>query len=53
MGLKKLPDAVRVNSDYPSKMEVQAKDAFDNSVQYNLISIPFYLVGQVKRLLKM
>jgi predicted AAA+ superfamily ATPase len=53
MGLKKLPDAVRVNSDYPSKMEVQAKDAFDNNVQYNLISIPFYLVGQVKRLLKM
>ena len=52
MGLKKLPSAVRVNSDYPSKMEVRTKDAFDEDVQYHLLSIPFYLVGQVKRLLR-
>jgi predicted AAA+ superfamily ATPase len=52
MGLKKLPDAVRVNSDYPSKMEVRTKNAFDEDVQYHLLSIPFYLVGQVKRLLR-
>ena len=52
MGLKKLLNAVRVNSDYPSKMEIRTKDAFDENVQYHLLSIPFYLVGQVKRLLK-
>lgn len=51
MGMKKLLTAVRINSDYPSKMEVRTKDALGNEVQYNLISIPLYLIGQVKRLL--
>ncbi len=52
MGQKKLPNAVRINSDYPSQTKVQTKDALGNDVEYSLISIPFYLVGQVKRLLK-
>src|SRR5262249_54144237 len=46
MGLKKLSVAVRINSDLPSKTEVEMKDPLGNSVQYKLLSIPFYLTGQ-------
>jgi hypothetical protein len=52
MGLKKLSDAVRVNSDLPSKMQIQIKDSFGKEVHYHLFSIPFYLVGQIMRLLE-
>lgn len=51
MGLKKLPIAMRINSDYPSKTNVDVKDNIGNPVQYILISIPFYLMGQIHRLL--
>lgn len=51
MGLKKLPVAVRVNSDYPNQSEVHIKDQLGNEVKYNLLSIPFYLLGQIHRLL--
>lgn len=53
MGLKKLPLAMRVNSDYPSKINVDVKDNLGKSVKYNFISIPFYLVGQIHRLLSL
>lgn len=52
MGLKKLPVALRVNSDYPSQTRVQLKNQIEDAVDYILLSIPFYLVGQVHRLLK-
>lgn len=51
MGLKKLPVAVRINSDFPSETLVDVKDSLGNPIKYLLISLPFYLVGQVHRLL--
>lgn len=54
MGLKKTPIAVRINSFFPSKMDVEVKEAknrVEDSIKYKLISIPFYLVGQIHRLL--
>ncbi|MBP9841803.1 MAG: ATP-binding protein [Simkaniaceae bacterium] len=47
MTLKHLSLAVRVNSDLPSQTLVKVKDA----EEYTLLSIPFYLVGQIHRLL--
>lgn len=52
MGLKKLPLAIRINSDYPSKTNVDVKDNLGKSVYYSFISLPFYLVGQIHRLLQ-
>lgn len=51
MGLKKLAVAVRINSDYPSKTHVDIKDSTGNRVNYSLLSLPFYLIGQIHRLL--
>lgn len=51
MGKKKFNFAVRVNSDYPSVVDINIKDTASNLVQYKLLSIPFYLLGQVHRLI--
>jgi predicted AAA+ superfamily ATPase len=51
MGLKKLPTALRVNSDFPSQTEVQVKDQDGSDIKYTLLSIPFYLLGQIHRLI--
>ncbi len=51
MSLKKLQKALRINSSLPSKMKVDVKDHEGNTIQYSLISIPFYLIGQIHRLL--
>jgi predicted AAA+ superfamily ATPase len=51
MGMKKYSHAVRVNSDFPSKTDVKVRDQAGNNVGYLLISIPFYLVGQIHRFL--
>jgi hypothetical protein len=53
MGLKKLSLALRINSDYPSKTDVNVKDSLGNTVSYKLLSIPFYLIGQIYRLLEL
>lgn len=50
MGLKRYSIALRINSDYPHKTEVNVKDSLGNQVHYTLLSIPFYLVGQAYRL---
>ena len=42
MELKKFPIAVRVNSALPSKVKIK---------NFHLLSIPFYLLGQIHRLL--
>ncbi len=52
MGLKGLPMAVRVNSDIPSKTDVNVKDHLGNSTHYTLLSLPFYLLSQLHRLLE-
>jgi predicted AAA+ superfamily ATPase len=51
MDLKKLSIALRINSDLPSQTEVQVKDQDGNEVNYKLLSIPFYLQGQIPRLM--
>jgi predicted AAA+ superfamily ATPase len=51
MHLKKLSIAVRINSDLPSLTPVEVK-VFDGTiVRYQLLSIPFYLIEQLPRLL--
>lgn len=52
MALKKLPLAVRVNADLPSKTNVNVKLQAENAVNYKLLSLPFYLLGQLHRFLK-
>jgi predicted AAA+ superfamily ATPase len=51
MGLKKLSTALRINSDFPTQTDVQVKDQDGNDVKYTLLSIPFYLLGQIHRLI--
>ncbi len=47
---KKKTLAVRVNSDVPRFGPVNVRDA-DSSIEYQLVSLPFYLLGQLHRLL--
>jgi hypothetical protein len=49
---KKKKLAVRINSDYPSKVKVNVKDSLGSHIEYTLISIPFYLIGQLHRLIE-
>lgn len=51
MGLKGFRIAVRINSDLPSKTNIQVKDHTGNPIEYTLLSLPFYLLGQLHRLL--
>lgn len=52
MSMRNYPIAVRINSDMPSVMEVNVKNHAGVPVQYQLLSVPFYLVGEVGRLLE-
>ena len=49
---KKKTMAVRINSDFPSLGYVQINDAPNASIEYTLLSLPFYLLGQLHRLIK-
>lgn len=49
---KKKMLAIRVNSDFPSLGLVHVKDSFGASIEYTLASLPFYLIGQLHRLIK-
>lgn len=51
MGFKKYSTAVRVNSDVPSKVDIDIKDAMGNPVKYTLFSFPFYLLERLHQLL--
>lgn len=51
MYLKKANLAVRINSDYPSFGPVEVKISGDSDVKYTLLSLPFYLIGQLHRLI--
>ena len=50
MKLKHCPFAIRINSERPSRFEVNVKDHQGNPIQYSLLSLPFYLIGQIHRL---
>lgn len=52
MSEKKKKVAIRVNSDIPSIFPVQVKDSYNNLIEYRLLSIPFYLLGQLHRLIQ-
>ena len=43
--------AVRINSDYPKFGLVHVKTTTGSTVKYSLLSLPFYLIGQLHRLL--
>jgi predicted AAA+ superfamily ATPase len=51
MRLKELSSAVRINSNPPQLSEVSVKDTQGYPVNYKLLSIPFYLIGELHRLL--
>lgn len=51
MDAKQYRTAVRINSDLPSLVSVNMKSTNSKEVSYNLISIPFYLIGQIHRIL--
>ena len=51
MHTKKLSLAVRINDDRPSITPVSTKLNDGTEVSYTLLSIPFYLIGQLHRLL--
>lgn len=51
MEQKKLNMAVRINSDYPSEVQVDLKTTTGNIVKYKLLTLPFYLLGQIHRLI--
>jgi len=51
MELKNYQIATRVNADLPSKTPVSVKSRTGKDVHYILLSIPFYLMGQVTRLM--
>ena len=49
---KKKTTAVRINSDIPRLGPVQVKDSLGSPIEYNLLSLPFYLLGQLHRLIR-
>lgn len=51
MHAKGLSRAVRFNADLPSMVEVKVKLSTGEPVYYTLWSLPFYLIGQLSRLL--
>lgn len=51
MSVKKLALAVRINEDQPSITPVVIKQNDGTDYAYTLLSIPFYLIGQLHRLL--
>lgn len=52
MELKNYSLAMRVNADLPSITEVSVKNSTGHTIQYKLLSIPFYLIEQTHRLLE-
>jgi len=51
MGLKNLPLAVRVNADIPTVTQVNMNNSLGVEVNYKLLSVPFYLLEQLHRLI--
>ena len=51
MAAKKLSQAVRINSDYPSCVTVHAKLFDGTPVEYNLLSLPVYLTEYIHKII--
>ena len=52
MKLKNLQQAVRIYSGLPQETQVDVKDYEGRQIEYQLLSLPYYLLGQLFRLLK-
>lgn len=52
MGMKKFQMALRINSNLPGITNINVKDHAGNPIAYKLLSLPFYLTGQIHRLLE-
>jgi predicted AAA+ superfamily ATPase len=48
---KKKTVAIRMNSDFPKCGLVNIRDSLGSSIEYRLLSLPFYLLGQLHRLI--
>ncbi len=51
MKLKNLTTAVRINSDVPTKTDLAVNFHNEDQIKYQLLSIPFYLIGRIYQLL--
>jgi hypothetical protein len=51
MALRGIDFAVRVNADLPSLTGVDVKTTVGGPARYRLLSLPFYLIGQLHRLI--
>ncbi len=49
---KKKEIAIRINSDLPRVGPIHVKDFSGASIEYTLLSLPFYLLGQLHRLIQ-
>ncbi len=49
---KKRTTAIRINSDLPRLGPITVKDSLGSTIEYTLLSLPFYLLGQLHRLIK-
>lgn len=52
MKAKQLQQAVRIYSGLPQKSQISVKDYAGEQIEYQLLSLPYYLLGQLFRLLK-
>ncbi len=50
MALKKRTKAIRINADLPTVCDINFNTPVNAIANYQLISLPFYLLGQIKRL---
>lgn len=48
---KKKTTAIRINSDFPRLCPIKVQDSLGSFAEYNLLSLPFYLLGQIHRLI--
>ena len=48
---KRKTAALRINSDVPHLGPIQVQESVDSVISYQLLSLPFYLVGQLHRLI--
>ena len=51
VGLRELDFAVRINNDLPSLVAVNTINALKQPTKFRLLSLPFYLTGQLSRLI--
>ena len=52
MAERGLPLAIRINADSPSLTTVDARLTTGPTTRYKLLSLPFYLEGQIHRLIE-